>query len=165
MTVKKAKLKKVGFSLVELMIVLSIVGVIVTLALPRFQQLQYRARQAEAKTNLNHIYLLQETYFSDNSSYGRLDWIGFRAGGFEDPNPCDGSGPGINDIGFKLTDCSKVRYVYRANSLNGQAFTAEARSDTGGGSKVCPGADELSEDRWSINQNKNLAQITKCEWD
>ena len=164
MTVKKAKLKKFGFSLVELMIVLSIVGVIVTLALPRFHQLQYRARQAEAKTNLNSIYILQETYFSDNSSYGRLDWIGFGVD-FDGSNLCDGSGSGRNDIGFKLTDCSKVRYVYQARPLNDPAFIAQARSDTGGGSKVCPGADEFSEDLWEIDQNKKLVQITKCDWD
>ena len=60
---------KAGFSLVELMVVLSIVGIIVTLALPKFKEFQVRARQAEARSNLRYINTLQIAYHSENNIY------------------------------------------------------------------------------------------------
>ncbi|MCX6130635.1 MAG: prepilin-type N-terminal cleavage/methylation domain-containing protein, partial [Proteobacteria bacterium] len=38
-----------GFSLVELMIVVGIIGILSTLALPRFKQFQAKAKMGEAK--------------------------------------------------------------------------------------------------------------------
>ena len=45
-----------GFSLVELMIVVAIIGVLTAIAIPNFQIFQARSRQAEAKSVLTGIY-------------------------------------------------------------------------------------------------------------
>ncbi len=47
----KSKYTK-GFSLIELMVVVAIVGVLATVAFPNFQRFQSKARQAEAKSSL-----------------------------------------------------------------------------------------------------------------
>jgi prepilin-type N-terminal cleavage/methylation domain-containing protein len=66
-----------GFSLVELMIVVSIIGILAALAVPKFQSFQAKARAAEVKNNLSHGYTLQMSYHGDNDTYGTLQQIGF----------------------------------------------------------------------------------------
>ena len=46
--------KESGFSLVELMIVVGIIGILATMAMPKFQEFQSKAKMAEAKTSLSH---------------------------------------------------------------------------------------------------------------
>ena len=56
------KRAKIGFSLVELMVVVAVIGVLVSLALPRFRTFIARSRQAEAIGNLSIIHKLQQSY-------------------------------------------------------------------------------------------------------
>ena len=50
-----------GFTLIELMIVVSIIGVLATIAIPSFLRFQARARQAEVSTNLKSFYTSMRT--------------------------------------------------------------------------------------------------------
>lgn len=77
MRTKFIKSGQKGFSLVELMVVVAIIGVLAALAVPKFQVFQAKAKQSEAKNNLSHIYTLQESYFGDNDAYGTTAQIGF----------------------------------------------------------------------------------------
>ena len=58
-----------GFSLLELMVVVAILGVLATFAVPRFNIFRARARQAEAKSNLGVIFTLQEAFKIDKERY------------------------------------------------------------------------------------------------
>ena len=67
-----------GFTLIELMIVVSIIGVLATIAIPSFMRYQCRAMQSEAKTNLGGIRVCQEAYFAQYKQYGtNFAGIGF----------------------------------------------------------------------------------------
>jgi type IV pilus assembly protein PilA len=72
------KTLKAGFTLIELMIVVAIIGLLAALAIPNFLKFQARARQSEAKTNLKSIYTAQKSYYGDKQIYLDLfDSIGF----------------------------------------------------------------------------------------
>jgi type IV pilus assembly protein PilA len=58
-----------GFTLIELMIVVAIIGVLAALAIPNFMRFQARSKQAEAKSNLKGLYTAENTYFAENSVY------------------------------------------------------------------------------------------------
>jgi len=47
--------KQEGFTLIELMIVVAIIGILAAIAIPNFLQYQMKSRQSEAKTNLMAI--------------------------------------------------------------------------------------------------------------
>lgn len=66
-----------GFSLIELMIVVGIIGILSTIALPKLNVFMAKSKQSEVKTNLNHMYALEIGYFVDNNTYGDATAIGF----------------------------------------------------------------------------------------
>lgn len=59
-----------GFTLIELMIVVAIIGILAAIAIPNFLKYQCKARQSEAKTNLGGIRVSQEAYFAEFDRYG-----------------------------------------------------------------------------------------------
>ena len=69
MTLPSTRKRFHGFSLMEVMIVVVIIGILAALAYPNLEKYLKRARQTEAKTNLSAIYTAQKIYFSLHQSY------------------------------------------------------------------------------------------------
>ena len=69
MTLPSIRKKFHGFSLMEVMIVVVIIGILAALAYPNLKKYLKRARQTEAKTNLSAIYTAQKIYFTLHQSY------------------------------------------------------------------------------------------------
>jgi len=58
-----------GFTLVELMIVVAIVGILAAIAIPAYGNYVMRGKIAEATTNLSGLRVSLEQYYQDNRSY------------------------------------------------------------------------------------------------
>ena len=70
---------QLGFSLIELVTVLAVIGLLVTAAVPRFLAYRMRVLRTEAKTNMSAIMRSEQSFLSDHATYTddlcSLSWI------------------------------------------------------------------------------------------
>lgn len=70
-----------GFTLVELMVVVAIIGLLSAVAVPNFKKYQAKAKISEAKLQLSAAYTAQSAFFSDYNIYHHcLTYMGFDPG-------------------------------------------------------------------------------------
>jgi type IV pilus assembly protein PilA len=70
-----------GFTLVELMVVVAIIGLLSAVAIPNFKKYQAKAKVSEAKLQLSAAYTAEQSFFSDFNMYSRcLAYMGFDPG-------------------------------------------------------------------------------------
>lgn len=116
-----------GFSLIELLIVIAIILVIVTIAVPQYNKYQMAARETAVLDELGTIYGAQISYYSTFGKYAsNLSDLGPPTGGTEGPQ-----GAGL--ISKTLADGSHNGYKFTLAG-NGSAFTVTAVPETFGSS-------------------------------
>ncbi len=66
-----------GMTLVELLIVVVVIAIIASIALPSYEQFMQKGRRADGKNAIMQLSALQERFYSENGFYGRMtDLVG-----------------------------------------------------------------------------------------
>ncbi len=65
----KLNRKQSGFTIIELLIVIAIIGILATLVLTNFQGAQAKGRDTVRKSDINSLYQKLEEYYNENGTY------------------------------------------------------------------------------------------------
>ncbi len=179
-----------GFSLIELMIVIAIIGILTTIALPNFTRFQAKARQSEAKSQLAALYAAEKAFYAEWHSYwgdfrdigfepmGRLNYhIGFSGAGTAPSAPFSPSttGTSAGQCYNTTRNATQCNFKFQKTSQLPTSFTAaQPSSSCGQGSSPSTPSrnaflataygrisdDDTKYDVWSINEANVLCNNT-----
>jgi len=134
--------KREGFTLIELMIVVAIIGILAAIAIPNFIKFQLRSKASEGKVNLAAIRTAQESFFAEVGTYFMWSASPASAPGQVKTAfasacsvpPASGA-PGFCFIGWEPEGDVYYQYAVQTNGSANQFF-ADAQSDIDGDGNV-----------------------------
>jgi prepilin-type N-terminal cleavage/methylation domain-containing protein len=137
-----------GFSLIELLIVVVIIGILAAIAIPKFANTKEKAYVAQMKSDLKNLAGAQESYFADHNQYGTLtqleaDPYGFKASGGDKVTPLiegDASGWSAHLSDERVTTDQKDCHIFGGSGTASDANkgTAEVEGVVQCGPVVTP---------------------------
>lgn len=80
--------EQLGFTLIELMIVVAMVAILAAIALPAYQRYVFRTRRAEGHEMLMRVAAAQERYYTNFNQYSSVIGTGAGGLGFAAPTGC-----------------------------------------------------------------------------
>jgi type IV pilus assembly protein PilA len=142
---------KKGFTLIELMIVVAIIGILAAIAIPNFLKFQAKSKQSEAKTNLKAIYTAETSYYGENNCYNSfadINWQPVGAARYT-YDLADASGVTVKPVtgAMAIAGSPVVTLVSDGQVVTDNNFTAAAQGNIDS---------DPDTDRWTITDNNVL---------
>ena len=104
-----------GFTLIELMIVVAIIGILAAIAIPNFQKFQARSKQSEAKANLKALFVSERAFLQEKDRYSSF----------------------VGEMGFSPERNNRYAYYVSADSaLDDRSDTTATTASTANGISV-----------------------------
>ena len=129
-----------GFTLVELMVVVAIIGLLSAVAVPNFKKYQAKAKMSEAKLQLSSIYTAESSFYSDFNMYHNcLTYMGF------DPGP-------------------EAANRYYAVGITTAATTAANANTAAANSGLNTGAAECPQTNGVTSGGTNITSVNNATW-
>lgn len=123
-----------GFSLTELLIVLAIIGILIMIAVPIYQNVTTRAKATEARTQLAFLHTLQKVYHLEYDRYSS----NFEAIGFEHE--------------AMITEGGRARYEIEIVSAEPNEYVATATS-------IIDFDNDGVYNKWQVDENGLVEQV------
>ena len=150
-------MRKSGFTIIELMIVVAIIAFLATVSIPKYFNYYAKAKQAEVAMNLASLHTAQQAYYAENGSYSKVlvgqDGIGWQPQGknfyytygFNFP----GAQEGVHYFTGKLGATMETLGETYAKT---EVFVARAAGDVGKKGKT---------DVWQVDEARSIKNVQK----
>lgn len=112
----KVKKDTSGFTIVELLIVIVVIGILAALVINTFSGIQARARDTERKADVNSIHSNLAVYYTDNGYYPT-------AANLNTTNLSDLDGEALNDPQGNALGATGAQYSYTPSGCSGSQCT------------------------------------------